>query len=86
MIKAVRSGAPSPLVELTKHGRTLNKRLADILAYFDRPHTSKRPTKAINGRLEHLRCTALGLRNQSNYITRSLLKAGGFKPHPHPQL
>ena len=31
--------------------------------YFDRPGTSNGPTEAINGRLEHLRGTALGFRN-----------------------
>ncbi|MFL3896334.1 transposase, partial [Pseudomonas aeruginosa] len=30
--------------------------------YFDRPGTSNGPTEAINGRLEHLRGTALGFR------------------------
>ena len=42
-------------------GRTLKRRAGDILAYFDHPHTSNGPTEAINGRLEHLRGTALGL-------------------------
>jgi len=41
-------------------------------AYFDRPGTSNGPTEAINGRLEHLRGTALGFRNVTNYITRAL--------------
>ena len=43
-------------------GRTLKKRAADILAYFDRAGTSNGPTEAINGRLEHLRGSALGFR------------------------
>ena len=38
-----------------------------MLAYFDRPGTSIGPTEAINGRLEHLRGSALGLRNLTNY-------------------
>lgn len=59
---------------------------SDILAYFDRPGTSNGPTEAINGRLEHLRGTALGFRNLTNYIARSLLETGGFKPRLHPQL
>ena len=51
-------------------GRTLKHRSGDILAYFDHPHTSNGPTEAINGHLEHLRGSALGL----------------AKPHPlhHP--
>ncbi len=49
-------------------GRTLKKRAADVLAYFDRDGTSNRPTEAINGRLEHLRGSALGFRNLTNHI------------------
>ena len=41
--------------------------------------------EAINGRPEHLRGSALGLRNLTNYIARSLLEAGGFRPQIHPQ-
>ena len=33
-----------------------------------------------NGRLEHLRGSALGFRNLTNYIARSLLETGGFSP------
>jgi len=55
-----------------------------VLAYFDRPGTSNGPTEAINGRLEHLRGTALGFRNLTNYIARSLLETGGFRPQLHP--
>ncbi len=59
---------------------------ADVLAFFDRPGTSNGPTEAINGRLEHLRGSALGFRNLTNYIARSLLETGGFKPALHPGL
>ncbi|WP_230865218.1 transposase, partial [Mycobacterium canetti] len=52
---------------------------------FDRPGTSNGPTEAINGRLEHLRGSALGFRNLTHYITRSLLETGGFKPRLHPR-
>ena len=41
---------------------------------------------AINGRLEDLRGCALGFRNLTNYIARSLLETGGFRPHLHPGL
>jgi Transposase len=44
------------------------------------------PTEAINGRLEHLRGSALGFRNLTNYIARSLLEAGGFRPQLPPGL
>ena len=39
------------------------------------------PTEAINGRLEHLRGSALGFRNLIHYIARSLLETGGFRPN-----
>ena len=46
-----------------------------MLAYFDRPGTSNGPTEAINGRLEHLRGSAPGFRNLTNYIAR--IRQGG---------
>lgn len=57
------------------HG-TLKRRAADVLAYFDRPGTSNGPTEAINGRLEHLRGSALCFRHLTNYVARSLLESG----------
>lgn len=86
LIDAVRHGVPAALVEVTKLGRTLNRRAADILAYFDWPGTSNGPSEAINGRLEHLRGSALGFRNLTHYVARSLLEAGGFRPQLHPRL
>ena len=86
LIASLSSGVPSALMEVARLGRTLKKRAADVLAYFDRPGTSNGPTEAINGRLEHLRGSALGFRNLTNYIARSLLEAGGFRPRLHPQL
>jgi transposase len=62
LIESLSAGVPRPLVELAKLGRILSKRAADVLAYFDRPGTSNGPTEAINGRLEHLRGSALGFR------------------------
>jgi transposase len=79
-------GVPTALTELRRLGRTLKQRAADVLAYFDRPGTSNGPTEAINGRLEHLRGTALAFRNPTNYIARSLLEAEGFRPQLHPAL
>lgn len=86
IITALRRGIPAKLIELKKLGRTFNRRATDILAYFDRPGTSNGPTEAINGRLEHLRGTALGFRNLTNYITRALLDTGGFRPYLHSHL
>jgi transposase len=82
LINATSRGVPAALTEIITLGRTLAKRAADVLAYFDRPGTSNGPTEAINGRLEHLRGTALGFRNLANYIARSLLETGGFRPKP----
>ncbi|MCV7471111.1 ISL3 family transposase, partial [Micrococcus luteus] len=86
LIAKLGRAVPTKLIELAGLGRTLKKRAADILAYFDRPGTSNGPTEAINGRLEHLRGSALGFRNLTNYIARSLLESGGFKPRLHPRL
>ena len=86
LINDLSHGVPKELSEITKLGRTLKKRAADVLAYVDRPGTSNGPTEAINGRLEHLRGSALGFRNLTNYIARSLLETGGFRPQLHPQL
>lgn len=83
VIGSVTSGVPAALIEIRRLGRTLKQRAADILAFFDRPGTSNDPTEAINGRLEHLRGTALGFRNLSHYIARSLLEAEGFRPQLH---
>ena len=85
LIDSLSSGVPKPLVELARLGRTLKRRAADVLAFFDRPGTSNGPTEAINGRLEHLRGSALGFRNLTNYIARSLLETGGFRPRLHPR-
>jgi transposase len=86
LIESVSQGVPAALSEVITLGRTLTKRAADVLAYFDRPGTSNGPTEAINGRLEHLRGSALGFRNLTNYIARSLLETGGFRPRLHPRL
>ena len=83
VIESVSSGVPAALKEVRRLGRTLKRRAADVLAYFDRPGTSNGPTEAINGRLEHLRGSALGFRNLTNYIARSLLETGGFRPRLH---
>ncbi|MCP2180049.1 ISL3 family transposase [Prauserella alba] len=86
LIDSITTGVPKALEELTRLGRTLKQRADDVLAYFDRPGTSNGPTEAINGRLEHLRGSALGFRNLTNYIARSLLETGGFRPQLHPGL
>ncbi|GAA1392008.1 hypothetical protein GCM10009599_12040 [Luteococcus peritonei] len=86
LIEAIGTAVPSSLVEVAKLGRTLTKRRDEILAFFDHHGSSNGPTEAINGRLEHLRGTALGFRNLTHYIARSLLEAGGFRSDLHPEL
>lgn len=85
LIESISHGVPKALNEVITLGRTPKKRAVDVLAYFDRPGTSNGPTEAINGRLEHLRGSALGFRNLTNYIARSLLETGGFRPQLHPR-
>ena len=65
-------------------GQDPDKRAADVLAYFDRPGTSNGPTEAINGRLEHLRGSALGFRNLTNYIARSCSRPADSDPDSTP--
>ncbi|MFF9221661.1 ISL3 family transposase [Streptomyces viridosporus] len=86
LIESVSQGVPSALSEIITLGRTLKKRATDVLAYFEHHGTSNGPTEAINGRLEHLRGSALGFRNLTNYIARSLLETGDFRPRLHPGL
>ena len=85
-IDTLTTGVPAALLEVRTLDRTLKQRAADILAYFDRPGTSNGPTEAINGRLEHLRGSALGFRNLTNFIARSLLETGRFRPVLHPAM
>ena len=76
LIDSLIHSVPAALGEVITLGRTL-KRAADVLAYFDRSGTSNGPTEAINGRLEHLRGSALGFRNMTNNIARCLLPRDG---------
>ena len=86
LIDSISRCVPKALTEIAKLGRTLKRRATDVLAYFDRPRTGNGPTEAVNGRLEHLRGSALGFRNLTHYVARSLLESGGFRPRLHPQL
>ena len=86
LIDTLSRGVPAALSELATLGLTLHRRATDVLAYFDGPGTSNGPTEATNGRLEHLRGSAQGFRNLTNYIARSLLEIGGFRPQRHPRL
>ena len=86
VIDDLTDGVPKQLKELITLGRTLKRRALDVLAYFDHPGTSNGPTEAINGRLEHLRGTALGFRNLAHYVIRALLDTGGFRTELHRHL
>jgi transposase len=77
LIESLRRGVPTGLEEIAQLGRTLWRRRADILAFFDH-HASNGPTEAINGRLEALRRNALGFRNLTHYRLRSLLHSGAL--------
>jgi transposase len=77
LIESIRRGVPTGLEEIAQLGRTLSRRRADILAFFDH-HASNGPTEAINGRLEALRRNALGFRNLTHYPWRSLLHSGAL--------
>lgn len=85
VIDALTTNLPTELIELRRLGRTLKRRADDVLAFFTRPGTSNGPSETINGRLEHLRGSALGFRNLTHYIARSLLESGGFRPTLHSQ-
>ncbi|WP_346036004.1 transposase, partial [Brevibacterium picturae] len=86
VIDVLSAGLPAGLIELRRLGRTLKRRASDVLAFFTRPGTSNGPTESINGRLEHLRGSALGFRNLTHYIARCLLESGGFRPVLHSYL
>ena len=85
LIGSISQCVHTALREVITLGRTLKRRAVHVLAYFDRSGTSNGPTEAINGRLEHLRGSALGFRNPTNYIARSLLETGEFRPLLHPR-
>jgi Transposase len=61
IIDSLRAAVPAGLEELAQLGRTVQRRRADVLAYFDH-HTSNQPTEAIDGRLQALHRNALGFR------------------------
>ena len=73
------------LTDLTTLGRTPKMRAEDVPAYFDQPGTSNGPTEAFDSRPEHLRGSALGFRDLTNCIARSLLETGSFRTRPHPR-
>lgn len=79
-IAQLSASVPKSLPELIGLGRTITRRADDILALF--APTPNGRAEAINGCLECLRSTALGL---TNYITRGLLESRGFRLLQHPR-
>jgi len=49
------------MTKLITLGRRLKRRTANLLVYFGHPQTAGGSTEAINGRLEHLLGSTLGL-------------------------
>jgi transposase len=86
VIEAVSTGVPAALIELRRLGRTLKRRAADILAYIDRPGTGNGPTEAVNGRLEHLRGSALGYRNSRTTSPDHYWRPADSDPNYTPRL
>lgn len=76
VINRLRKGLPEGLDELAQLGRTLWRKRAQVLAFFDRGGASNGPVEAIDGRLEHLRGIGLGFRNFEHYVLRCLLHSG----------
>lgn len=82
---SVSTGVPTELSEVISLGRTLTKRAVDVLAYLTgQVHPTGR--RRLSTDAWNLRGTALGFRNLTNYIARSLLESGGFRPQLHPRL
>ena len=81
VIASIKTGVPKKLAEIRTLGRTVGRRAADILAFFDRPGTTNAPAEAINGRREHLRGSALGFRNLTNYVARASSNPAASDPN-----
>ena len=85
VVGSVAANVPAALIEIRRLGQTLKQRAVDVFTFFNRPGTSNSPTEAINGTLEHLRGSALGFRNLTNYIARSQLESCGFRTALYPR-
>ena len=70
----------SPIREVRRVGRTLQRWPAPLLAYYDTSGASNGGTEAINGLIELYRRVARGFRNRHNYRLRMLLIGGGLTP------
>ncbi|MFL0461211.1 transposase, partial [Kytococcus sedentarius] len=70
----------SPIREVKRLDRTLQRWSAPLLAYYDTGGASNGGTEAINGLIELHRRVARGFRNRHNYRLRMLLIGGGLTP------
>ena len=86
LIETVSHDVPTALSEITRLGRTLKRRTPTSWPTSTVPAPATDQTKRSNGRLEHLRGSAPGLRNLTNYVARSLLESGGFRSQLPPRL
>jgi hypothetical protein len=77
-------GISRSIAHIWKNGTTV--RLKDGTAATSTPAAPAPAAQRPSGRLEHLRGTALGFRNLTNYVARSLLETGGFRPQLHRRL
>jgi hypothetical protein len=77
IIDSLRRGVPAGLEELAQLGRTLHRRRADVLAYFDHQLQTARPKRSTVA-WKPWRRNALGFRNLTHYRLRSLLHCGNL--------
>ena len=77
---------PAALSEIITLGRTLKKRAADVLAYFDRPGTSPtaRPRRSTDGSSTSA-APPSGSATSPTTSPDRLLETGGFRPQLHPR-
>ncbi|WP_431978313.1 transposase [Propionibacterium freudenreichii] len=84
VIEVISRGVPAALAEIITLGRTLKRRATDVLAYFERPPHLQRPDRSPQWPTGTPARLSLGLPKPDDYIARSLLEAGGFRPQLHP--
>ena len=74
---------PKPLAKLITLGMTLKKRASPI---SPQPRLEQRPDRDAQRHTRTPPRSALGFRNLTDYIARSQLETGGFRPQPHRRL
>ena len=69
-----------PVIEVA---RTLQRRLENILTYLRHPITNA-TTESLNAKIQWVKYTARGFRNQKNFITDIYFHCGGLELAPSP--